>query len=78
MTDADRLDIDTEAILAELRAQASRTRLRHAPEEARSWIRRYYAEFAELRQVNRMLDILRERWGVCVSRNDVQQFISKQ
>lgn len=66
----DPLIIDTEAILAELRAQSQSAR--GASEEARAFILEYYPQFAELRAGSRFVDIVNQKFGLHLNKAAVQ------
>lgn len=66
------LVIDTEAILAELRAQSQSARGISA--EARAYILEYYPQFAELRQCSRFVEIVNQKFGTRLNKSAVQAF----
>lgn len=63
--------IDTEAILAELRKTAG-----PLPESVREYIFRYYPEFAALRQVDRLVQLVQERFGIEITKARMQGLVT--
>ena len=64
--------VDTEAILAELRKSSG-----PVPDDVREYIFRYYEQFASLRQVDRMVDLIREMFGFEITKVRIQGTFTK-